>query len=83
MSTITLDIADRIATITLNRPKTLNALTKDGKYLAAAYGGLVVLTGLNIDYDFLANTLRKVDKEEEVLVTVIQGERSSKFKFIE
>ncbi|KAF9044280.1 ClpP/crotonase-like domain-containing protein [Panaeolus papilionaceus] len=54
MSTITLDIADRIATITLNRPKTLNALTKD-------------------DYDFLANTLRKVDKEEEVLVTVIQA----------
>ncbi|PPQ74664.1 hypothetical protein CVT24_003821 [Panaeolus cyanescens] len=54
MSTITLEVSDRIATITLNRPKSLNALTKE-------------------DYDALANTLREVDKDENVLITVVQA----------
>ena len=31
MSAITVDIADGIATITLNRPKSLNVITKEGK----------------------------------------------------
>jgi len=53
-STVTVGISDRIATITLNRPRTLNAITAD-------------------DYDALANALRDIDQNEDVLVTVWQA----------
>lgn len=36
MSTVTVDISDRIATITLNRPRTLNAITREGALLSAS-----------------------------------------------
>ncbi|CAE6525466.1 unnamed protein product [Rhizoctonia solani] len=54
MSIPTLHVADGLATIQLNRPKTLNALTSD-------------------DYEFLSETLRKVDKMPDVLVTIVQA----------
>ncbi|CAE6462032.1 unnamed protein product [Rhizoctonia solani] len=54
MSIPTLHVADGLATIQLNRPKTLNALTTD-------------------DYEFLSETLRKVDKMPDVLVTIVQA----------
>ncbi|KAH8833796.1 ClpP/crotonase-like domain-containing protein [Flagelloscypha sp. PMI_526] len=54
MSAVLLDISLPIATITLNRPKSYNALTRD-------------------DYDALANFLREVDKNPDVLVTIVQG----------
>ncbi|CUA72387.1 peroxisomal D3,D2-enoyl-CoA isomerase [Rhizoctonia solani] len=50
----TLHVADGLATIQLNRPNTLNALTSD-------------------DYEFLSETLRKVDKMPDVLVTIVQA----------
>ncbi|CAE6492553.1 unnamed protein product [Rhizoctonia solani] len=54
MSIPTLHVSDGLATIQLNRPNTLNALTSD-------------------DYEFLSETLRKVDKMPDVLVTIIQA----------
>lgn len=54
MSIPSLYIADGLATIQLNRPKSLNALTAD-------------------DYEFLSETLRKVDKMPDVLCTVVQA----------
>ncbi|KAF6765163.1 ClpP/crotonase-like domain-containing protein [Ephemerocybe angulata] len=45
-STITLDISEHIATLTLNRPNTLNSLTR-------------------ADYNFLANTLREIDANDD------------------
>ncbi|KAB5594392.1 Peroxisomal D3,D2-enoyl-CoA isomerase [Ceratobasidium theobromae] len=54
MSIPSLHIADGLATIQLNRPKTLNALTAD-------------------DYEFLSETLRKLDKMPDVLCTIIQA----------
>ncbi|KAJ7940685.1 ClpP/crotonase-like domain-containing protein [Mycena leptocephala] len=53
-STITVDIAESIATITLRRPATLNSLTAE-------------------DYTAFANTLRAIDKRDDVLVTVWQA----------
>ncbi|TEB35890.1 ClpP/crotonase [Coprinellus micaceus] len=53
-STITLDISDRIATLTLNRPNSLNSLTA-------------------ADYAYLSDTLREIDANEDVLVTILQG----------
>ncbi|PAV23243.1 crotonase [Pyrrhoderma noxium] len=54
MSTILLDVSDGIATITLNRPRTLNAITAE-------------------DYTALAETLRKVDKRDDVVATLVQA----------
>ncbi|TFK76492.1 ClpP crotonase [Pluteus cervinus] len=48
------EIANGIATITLNRPKTFNALT-------------------SADYDGLANALRKIDKDDDVVATIWQA----------
>ncbi|CAE7096409.1 unnamed protein product [Rhizoctonia solani] len=49
MSAPTLHVADNLATIQLNRPNTLNALTSE-------------------DYEFLSETLRKVDKMPDILL---------------
>ncbi|KAF4608424.1 hypothetical protein EYR40_000769 [Pleurotus pulmonarius] len=54
MSEVTLSVAQGIATITMNRPRSLNAITAD-------------------DYDKLANTLREVDKREDVIATIWQA----------
>lgn len=54
MSTLLLDISEGIATITLNRPRTLNAITAE-------------------DYTMLAETLRQVDKREDVVATIVQA----------
>ncbi|KJA21798.1 hypothetical protein HYPSUDRAFT_140075 [Hypholoma sublateritium FD-334 SS-4] len=53
-NTVTIGISNRIATITLNRPRTLNAITAE-------------------DYDALANALREIDENEDVLVTIWQA----------
>ncbi|KAJ6547513.1 ClpP/crotonase-like domain-containing protein [Mycena capillaripes] len=53
-STIAVNVRDSIATITLRRPATLNALTAE-------------------DYTAFANTLRALDKRDDVLVTVWQA----------
>ncbi|EGN93230.1 hypothetical protein SERLA73DRAFT_64232 [Serpula lacrymans var. lacrymans S7.3] len=53
-SKVTVDISQGIATITLNQPKTLNALLPE-------------------DYDALANSLREIDKNDDVVITVWQA----------
>ncbi|KAK7467123.1 hypothetical protein VKT23_004182 [Stygiomarasmius scandens] len=53
-STVTVSVSDNIATITLNRPQSLNAIT-------------------TADYDAFANSLREIDKRDDVLVTVWQA----------
>lgn len=54
-STIRLEISSGIATLTLNRPRSLNALTP-------------------ADYAYLTDTLRELDANDQVVVTVIQAE---------
>ena len=74
-STITLDISDRIATLTLNRPDSLNSLTAAGvcgtwTIRSALNGDYLMVT----DYAYLSDTLREIDANEEVLVTILQGD---------
>lgn len=54
MSAPTIQVHQGIATITFNRPKSLNAITRE-------------------DYDFFASALREIDKRDDVLITVWQG----------
>ncbi|KDQ60874.1 hypothetical protein JAAARDRAFT_31873 [Jaapia argillacea MUCL 33604] len=54
MTTITVEISQGIATITLNRPQSLNALMPE-------------------DYTCFADTLRELDRRDDVLVTVWQA----------
>lgn len=86
-STITIEISDRIATITLNRPASLNAITTEGTRIFSITKFILIFmaspTGVccisYIDYDAFANALREIDKNEDVLVTVWQGARLSHF----
>ena len=70
-STVTLQVSDRIATITLNRPKTLNALTPEGSFPSCSQRSRSNIAF--VDYDCLANTLRDLDTRDDVLVTILQG----------
>lgn len=67
-----MNVSQRIATITFNRPDTLNAITEEG--------GLQPITPLlcsnasfRTDYDAFATALRDIDKRDDVLVTIWQG----------
>ncbi|THU78637.1 ClpP crotonase [Dendrothele bispora CBS 962.96] len=53
-STVTVSVSNNIATITLNRPESYNAIT-------------------TADYDAFANSLREIDKRDDVLITVWQA----------
>ncbi|PFH54396.1 hypothetical protein AMATHDRAFT_135442 [Amanita thiersii Skay4041] len=68
MSTVRVDILEGIATITLDRPKSLNALTRQGKN-SANYCIFLVL----LNYDAFATALRDIDKRDDVVVTVWQA----------
>ena len=75
MSTIQTEVSNGIATITLQRPKSLNALTMEGRTL---YFQELIPSSIEenaTDYDTFAATLREIDKREDVLVTVWQGQR--------
>lgn len=73
MSAVLIDISDRIATITLNRPASLNAITRDGTWRQDNYVEPSLKEEWLTDYDAFANGLREIDKREDVVVTVWQG----------
>ena len=74
MSTVSVHISERIATITLNRPKSLNSISTEGSHLVTLAIDFSDFTlSLTLDYDAFANALREIDAREEVLVTVWQG----------
>ena len=74
MSTVSIHISERIATITLNRPKSLNSISTEGSHLVTLAIDFSDFTlSLTLDYDAFANALREIDAREEVLVTVWQG----------
>ena len=76
MSTVSVHVSEGIATITLDRPRTLNSITAEGKlYSATRDNYFHSITTL--DYDAFANALREIDAREEVLVTVWQGVSSA------
>ena len=72
MSTVTLNISEGIATITLNRPSTLNALRPEGALQTEVIDWKRMHQNF-IDYEDLANTLREVDSLDDVFVTIWQG----------
>ncbi|ELU44550.1 hypothetical protein AG1IA_01410 [Rhizoctonia solani AG-1 IA] len=71
MSIPTLHLADGLATIQLNRPRSLNALTVDGmvSILCLLYHSLIKF----LDYEFLSENLRKIDKMPDVLVSICKS----------
>ncbi|KXN82073.1 Enoyl-CoA delta isomerase 2, mitochondrial [Leucoagaricus sp. SymC.cos] len=60
MSEITFSVSEGIATIQLNRPATLNALTPKAESRGK-------------DYDDLAKALRDIDSRDDVVVTLLQA----------
>ena len=74
MSTVSVHVSESIATITLDRPRTLNSITAEGKlYSSSATRDNYFHSITTLDYDAFANALREIDAREEVLVTVWQG----------
>ena len=74
MTGISFEVSDRIATITLNRPATLNALTAQGIIaLKSASTGQMIERNSIQDYDDIGEVLREADQREDVLVTLVQG----------
>ncbi|KAJ7452475.1 ClpP/crotonase-like domain-containing protein [Mycena galericulata] len=67
MASVSVSIADSIATITLRRPATLNAITAEGNCMTPMPNCLA------LDYTAFANALRALDKRDDVLVTVWQA----------
>jgi hypothetical protein len=72
-TTVEVSVSDNIATITFNRPRSLNAITKEGLQIPQARS---LSTFIFLDYDAFANALRDIDKRSDVLVTIWQGEFS-------
>ena len=76
MSTVSVHVSEGIATITFNRPKSLNSITIEGMLLHVTINNYYFSTVIRrrvLDYDAFANALREIDTKEEVLVTVWQG----------
>lgn len=67
-----MDISQGIATVTLNRPRSLNAITAQGS-LISGQSTQTDRIDVDSDYDAFAKALREIDKRDDVLVTVWQG----------
>lgn len=72
MTIVSVQVSERIATITLDRPEALNSLTNEGLNFHTTVK-LDSHHNTTLDYDAFANALREIDAKEEVLVTVWQG----------
>jgi len=71
-SNISVEVTQGIATITLNEPHRLNALRSEG--LCCTWTTFLWLNSYSrADYTEFANTLRAIDKREDVIATVWQG----------
>lgn len=73
-STVSVEISGPIATITFNRPRSLNAITAEGillyQYHLMAHPYRV---RISLDYDAFVNALRNIDTNPAIAVTVWQG----------
>lgn len=72
MSGVTVEVSQKIATITLNRPKTLNALTHEGTSPPNLFSSSPSLTRVT-DYTAFSEALRSIDKRDDVVATVWRG----------
>lgn len=73
-STLSVEISGPIATITFNRPQSLNAITADGIILSWCYIANPLPDAPFLDYNAFANALRNIDKTPAVTVTIWQGD---------
>lgn len=74
MSAVAVHVAEPIATITLNRPDSYNALTPQGEPNACTSAPHHDSSGtFSQDYEDFAEALRTIDKRQDVLVTVWQA----------
>jgi len=71
---ITVTVSQGIATITLNEPQRLNALSPEGR-LVRIQTSVSDPTRDLVDYDDFANSLREIDQRDDVVATVWQGTR--------
>jgi peroxisomal 3,2-trans-enoyl-CoA isomerase len=71
-STVSVEISGPIATITFNRPHSLNAITAEGILLYRYYPTHPHRI-IFLDYNAFANALRNIDKNPVVTVTIWQG----------
>ncbi|KAF9792343.1 ClpP/crotonase [Thelephora terrestris] len=72
-STVSVEFSGPIATITFNRPESLNAITAEGLVLSLSVTSLFVLTVYLLDYEAFANALRNIDKNPAIIATVWQA----------
>jgi peroxisomal 3,2-trans-enoyl-CoA isomerase len=75
-SKISVNVSQGIATITLNKPHRLNALAQEGSWFKLLEQTTQLSSYWPVDYDEFANSLRAIDKREDVVATVWQGKRA-------
>ena len=73
-STVSVQISGPIATITFNRPHSLNAITAEGILPLSITSWRTLTLCIFLDYEAFANGLRNIDKNPAVAVTIWQGE---------
>ena len=71
---VNVEISEGIATITLNRPDTLNAIMIEGSQpFRPTHKQCTNTITLRADYDAFAEALYAIDKRTDVYVTIWQG----------
>ena len=74
MGSLSIDTSQGIATVTFNRPKTLNAITAEGTIRLPFDGALrLIFCNILLDYDAFGEALRAIDKRKDIVITVLQG----------
>ena len=71
MSTLSVSISQGIATISFNRPESLNAITAEGPLVRFNVKNL--FWWYYVDYEALSEHLAIIDKNKDVVATVVQG----------
>lgn len=70
---VNVEISKGVATITFNRPKSLNAITAEGVLFPSIRVGCRMANGVSVDYDAFSEALYAIDKRDDVTVTIWQG----------
>ena len=73
MSEVQVEISGGIATITFNRPDSLNAITPDGSFQFFQVHNTNLTSDWNAGYNAFAEALRDIDKRDDVKLTIWQG----------